>query len=56
MIRLTILALVTGVITGIVFTFLKLPLPAPPAIPGIAGILGIFLGSKAIEYIKNLIG
>lgn len=56
MMKLTILALVTGVITGVLFTFFKLPLPAPPALPGVAGIVGIFLGSKAIEYFQNLMG
>ncbi|WP_339060848.1 DUF1427 family protein [Tepidibacillus marianensis] len=34
----------TGVIVGLVFAFLKLPIPAPPAIQGVMGIVGIFLG------------
>lgn len=53
--KITLLALITGVITGIIFSFLKLPLPAPPALPGIAGIVGIFAGAKIFEYIQNLI-
>lgn len=49
-----LLALITGVITGGIFTLLKLPLPAPPALPGIAGIVGIFIGFKAVSYILTL--
>jgi len=40
-----ILALVTGLIVGIAFSAVKLPIPAPPALPGILGIVGIYLGA-----------
>lgn len=39
-----LLPLITGMITGIVFGLFKLPIPAPSAIEGIIGILGIFAG------------
>lgn len=39
-------ALGTGILVGLVFTAFKLPLPAPPAWAGVAGIVGILLGSK----------
>jgi len=39
-----IMAPVVGLIVGVIFRMLKLPLPAPPVLPGILGIVGIFLG------------
>jgi len=39
------LALITGLVVGIVFSAIKLPIPAPPALPGVLGIAGIYLGS-----------
>jgi len=38
------LALGTGALVGMLFAFLKLPVPAPPTLAGLAGIVGIFLG------------
>jgi XapX domain-containing protein len=52
--KLTLVALLTGLITGSIFTLAKLPLPAPPTIAGIAGIVGIFAGSKLAEQIAKL--
>ncbi|MBO9490503.1 DUF1427 family protein [Endozoicomonas sp. G2_1] len=46
-----LLALVTGALVGIIFSLLKLPLPAPPVISGIAGIVGIYLGGQAYSWI-----
>jgi XapX domain-containing protein len=37
-------ALLTGIIAGFAFAKLKLPIPAPPSLAGILGIVGIFLG------------
>jgi len=48
--NLTVLALITGLVAGGVFTLLRLPLLAPPTLPGIMGITGIFLGAKIIEF------
>lgn len=39
-----LLALFAGVVVGLVFAFLKLPLPAPPVLSGIIGIFGVYLG------------
>lgn len=49
-----LLSLLTGFIVGLIFTALKLPLPAPNAIAGIMGILGIYLGHLAWPYITKL--
>lgn len=49
-VSIAVLALVTGLVTGAVFGFLQVPIPAPPEIPGVLGIVGIYLGYKAIEW------
>lgn len=41
---LMIKSLLTGLIVGIIFAALKLPIPAPHAFAGIMGIIGIYLG------------
>ncbi|NHN59131.1 MULTISPECIES: XapX domain-containing protein [Halorussus] len=47
---LTFLALLTGFVTGALFTFLGIPMPAPPRLPGVIGIVGIYLGYRTVEY------
>lgn len=51
--KLEVVALLVGVVTGVIFTMTKLPLPAPPSMAGIAGIVGIFVGSKLVELAKS---
>mgnify|MGYP000391819600 CR=1 FL=1 len=46
-----LLALVTGMIVGALFSLFKLPLPAPPVLSGIAGIFGIYLGGVGYNWI-----
>lgn len=46
-----ILSLVTGAVCGAIFAAFKLPVPAPTVIPGLLGILGIFLGYQLIAII-----
>lgn len=41
---LIIKALITGLVVGLLFAVLKLPIPAPPTLAGIMGIIGVFLG------------
>jgi len=40
----------TGLIVGFLFAWLRLPVPAPNAIPAVMGILGITLGYLAYRY------
>jgi XapX domain-containing protein len=47
-----VLSLTTGTICGAAFAFFKLPVPAPTVIPGLIGILGIFLGYQVIDIIR----
>ncbi|THE62909.1 XapX domain-containing protein [Salinadaptatus halalkaliphilus] len=48
--QITILALLTGLVTGALFRFLNIPIPAPPELPGIMGIVGIYVGYKLIDH------
>lgn len=51
-----LLALVAGVVVGLIFAFLKLPLPAPPVLSGIMGIVGVYLGGMVYQqYIAPLL-
>lgn len=45
------LSLVTGVLTGAVFRFFQVPIPAPPNLAGIIGIVGIFVGFRLVGYL-----
>lgn len=44
-----ILALVAGLGVGILFRLLRLPLPAPPVLAGVLGIVGVYLGGILAE-------
>ncbi|WP_227354023.1 XapX domain-containing protein [Haladaptatus salinisoli] len=46
---LTAFALLTGLLTGAFFKFLGVPIPAPPELPGVMGIVGIYLGYKVVD-------
>lgn len=48
---LAVLALLTGLLTGGLFRFLSVPIPAPPELPGLLGIVGLFLGYKIIDHL-----
>ena len=48
-----LLALFAGAIVGILFSWLKLPLPAPPVLSGIAGIFGIYLGGIGYQWLME---
>ncbi|MFZ5646410.1 MAG: XapX domain-containing protein [Bacillota bacterium] len=37
-------ALGTGLLVGMLFAYLKLPVPAPATLAGLAGVVGLFLG------------
>lgn len=48
-----LLSLLTGTVVGILFSALKLPLPAPPVLAGIMGIVGIFLGGEIWKQVAQ---
>ncbi len=47
-----ILSFATGTVVGLIFAFLKLPIPAPPVLAGIMGIVGIFAGAKLLDLLR----
>ncbi|MEH6906033.1 MULTISPECIES: XapX domain-containing protein [Neobacillus] len=53
--RDVILALIAGLIVGLLFKFLKLPIPAPPVLSGVMGIFGVYFGGILFEWITKLV-
>lgn len=51
--RDVLLAFVVGTVTGVVFAFSKLPVPAPPTVAGVVGILGITVGWFLVRRYVN---
>lgn len=45
------LALLVGVTVGAIFSLVGLPIPAPRALSGVMGIIGIYLGYKLATYL-----
>ncbi len=45
-----IMAVVSGIIVGVIFGFIKLPLPAPPTLAGVLGIVGLFIGYQLFNF------
>ncbi|SDQ47724.1 XapX domain-containing protein [Natronobacterium texcoconense] len=47
--ELVLLGLFTGAVTGGFFALFDVPIPAPPELPGLMGIVGIYLGYKIVQ-------
>ncbi len=54
--REILLSLSTGAIVGVIFSFAKLPIPAPQALAGVAGIVGIYVGYIGVAYLLRFFG
>jgi XapX domain-containing protein len=51
------LALLSGLFVGILFSAIKLPIPAPPVLPGVIGIVGVYLGSVIYsQFVAKFLG
>jgi XapX domain-containing protein len=50
-----LLALVAGLVVGVLFKFLKLPLPAPPVFSAVVGVFGVYFGGVIVEWVVKLI-
>ena len=46
-------SILTCAFVGVLFTALKLPLPAPPTFAGVCGIFGVFFGYQFFLYISQ---
>jgi XapX domain-containing protein len=45
------LSLIAGMVVGILFRFLRLPLPAPPVFSAVLGVFGVYFGGVVAEWI-----
>ncbi|WP_333002592.1 DUF1427 family protein [Vibrio coralliilyticus] len=45
------LAALAGFVVGVLFSAIKLPIPAPPALVGVMGIVGVYLGGVTYQWI-----
>lgn len=54
--REIILSIIAGLIVGVIFKLLKLPIPAPPVLPAVLGIFGLYLGGKLVEVALRMWG
>lgn len=43
-------ATLTGIVVGAVFAALRVPIPAPPTLSGVMGIVGIWLGYRLVTH------
>ncbi|PSW02603.1 XapX domain-containing protein [Photobacterium lipolyticum] len=50
-----LLAILAGFIVGVLFSAIKLPIPAPPVLPGVMGIVGVYAGGAAYHWILEKI-
>ena len=46
-----LLALLAGFIVGLLFSIIRLPVPAPPVLSGVMGIVGIYLGRIKYQWV-----
>ncbi|WP_246941715.1 XapX domain-containing protein [Bacillus pinisoli] len=49
------LSLLTGIIIGMSFKLLKLPLPAPPVLAGVLGVFGVYFGGVVFDWIVKVL-
>ncbi len=48
-----VLSIIAGIAVGILFRFLKLPIPAPPVLAGVLGIFGVYFGGVIADWIMT---
>jgi XapX domain-containing protein len=48
-----LLALIAGLIVGILFKFMKLPLPALPVFSAVVGVFGVYFGASWLDGLLN---
>jgi XapX domain-containing protein len=46
-------AIGAGIMVGALFALARLPIPAPLALPGISGILGLWLGYMLMQLLRK---
>ncbi|MGG3467237.1 DUF1427 family protein [Neobacillus pocheonensis] len=53
--RDVLMALIAGLIVGMLFKFLKLPLPAPPVFSAVVGVFGVYFGGILLDWVLKVI-
>jgi XapX domain-containing protein len=53
--RDVIMALAAGLVVGMLFKFLKLPLPAPPVFSAVVGVFGVYFGGVLLDWITKIV-
>lgn len=48
-----LLALLAGVLIGIIFKVIRLPIPAPPVLAGVVAIFGVWLGAYGLTFLME---
>ena len=46
-----VMALLAGLVVGVLFSLLRLPIPAPPMLSGVMGIVGVYLGAMGYHWL-----
>lgn len=47
--RELVISIVVGMAVGVVFAVMRLPVPAPATLAGVAGIFGLYLGYRIVH-------
>lgn len=50
-----LVALLVGIVIGVIFKSLKLPVPVPHDFAGIVGLIGMFVGSALVDVVAKLL-
>ncbi len=50
-----LVALLVGIVVGVIFKSLKLPVPVPHDFAGVVGLIGMFVGSALVDVVSNLL-
>jgi XapX domain-containing protein len=50
-----LIALLVGIMIGIIFKSLKLPVPVPHDFAGIVGLIGMFVGSALVDVVTKML-
>jgi XapX domain-containing protein len=52
--RSLVISLGVGLVIGILFKSLKLPVPVPHGLGGLIGLVGMFIGSEMVSVLSRL--
>lgn len=50
-----LISLLVGIVIGVAFKSLKLPVPVPHDFSGIVGLIGMFVGSALVDVVAKLL-